>query len=79
MHSRDKDIRESYLLLEQHNLVTFKVIQVAADGSLGNLLSGSGSLKLGNNSRGFQVLTDHGSASSAGQSLHDKLGKIDAL
>lgn len=71
--------RRSYLLLEEHDLVALKVGQVATDGSLGNLLSGIGSLKLGNESRLFQVLADDAGASATGQRLDDVVGEGDAL
>lgn len=69
----------AYLLLEEHDFVALKVGQVATDGRLGNLLSGIGSLKLGDESRLFQVLADDAGAGATGERLNDVVGEVDAL
>lgn len=68
--------QKQYLLLGNHNLEAIKVSQVAADGTLGDLLSGTSGSPLGINARGLPSLLDGGGASTTGNG-NGKLGQAD--
>jgi hypothetical protein len=59
--------------------VTVKVGQITTNSSLGNLLSGSTLLELGDQTRFLNIFAHCWGASTTGQVLHDELGEGEAL